>query len=98
MTTPNTGDITEKLGLSDSGMSSCIATFFKYETKLCNYHMIQQFHSSHLSQGIKTYVYTKTWSKMFIVTLFSVAKKWKQSRSPTMETGMDTLSTGRFQT
>ena len=38
---------------------------------------------------LKTYVHTKTW--MFIVTLFIIAKTWKQPRCPSVGEWIDKL-------
>ena len=34
------------------------------------------------SRELKTYVYTKTYTQMFIAALFTIAKKWKQPKYP----------------
>lgn len=43
--------------------------------------MTQQFHS----QGMKTYVHTKTWTGVFIAALFIKAKEFKQSECPSTD-------------
>ena len=40
---------------------------------------------------LKTYIYTKTCTWMFIVALFIVAKIWKQQRCPSLSEWMKTL-------
>ena len=33
------------------------------------------------SRQVKTYVYTKSWTQMFIAALFIITKKWEQPKS-----------------
>ena len=40
--------------------------------------------SWHLPKWLKTYVYTKAWTWMFIEVLFIVVKSWKESRCPSV--------------
>lgn len=52
--------------------------------------MIQQLYSLILEE-LKTYIYTKTYTQMFIVALFIIVKTWKQQRSLSVGERINTL-------